>query len=207
MLNKEFYINPTKLYPTQFCLGYKEVEFKKQKILKMTEIEYKKYLIEKITPVVLAPNNKVYLVDHHHHAKSLIDLRKKELYVKVIADYRHLTEQQFKKEMIRNKYLNLLNEKGKKGKFENLPLKITELRHDLYRSLAWAVRERKGFIKRDDILYFEFRWADFFRSYIPEKLILDFFELATNTAYILSKSEKAAHLPGFKGKKIKRNTR
>lgn len=200
MLNQEFYIDPRKLKPTQFCLGFKEVEFKKQKILKMSKQEYEKYLIEKITPVVLAPNNEIYLVDHHHHSKSIIELGRKDIYVKVIADYRHLSLLKFKKMMKKNKYLNLLDENSKQRKFEELPSCLNELRHDLYRSLAWAVREKKAFIKRDDILYFEFRWAEFFRSYIPEKLLIDFFDLALDLAVKLAKSEKASHLPGFKGK-------
>jgi len=200
-MKKELYVDPTTLYPTQFCLGVKEVEYKKNKIKKMTPERFGAYLIEKITPVIIGPENKMYLVDHHHHAKSLIELGKSEILIKIIEDYSHLSIEEFKNKMQFNKYLNLLDENAKSRKFEDLPISLNDLRHDLYRSLAWAVREKKAFIKRDDVLYFEFRWAEFFRDYIPEKLLLDFFDLAIELAVKLAKSEKASHLPGFKGKK------
>lgn len=194
-------VNPHHLYPTQFCLGYKEITYKEKNILKMNKSRYEEYLKEKITPAVIGPYGKIYIIDHHHHARSLINLHKTEILIEVIANCEELTPEQFKEYMIAKKYVNLYNAQGKSEEFEKLPQNLIEMQHDFFRSLAWAVREENGFKKVDEIPFFEFRWGEFFRSYITEKLVAEEFKLATMVALKLALSDKAQNLPGFLGKK------
>lgn len=191
--------DPRKLYPTQFCLGYKEIVHKQDKILKMDKKEYEKYLMEKITPAVIGPEGKIYIIDHHHHARSLINLNKPEIILDILEDYSSLPVTEFIEIMTKNKYLNLYDEQGKIKNFSELPTNLIEMKHDYFRSLAWAVREKNGFKKVDEIPFFEFRWGEFFRSYITEKLIEDQFKSALEVALVLAKSKEAKHLPGYLG--------
>ena len=46
-----------------------------------------------------------------------------------------------------------------------LPKKIEDLQYDAYRSLAWIVRSKQGYIKNDEP-FSEFKWADFFRKHV-----------------------------------------
>ncbi len=46
---------------------------------------------------------------------------------------------------------------------KRLPKKIADLEYDSYRSLAWIVRSKQGYIK-NNVPFSEFKWADFFRK-------------------------------------------
>jgi len=197
MNSKFLKVNPKKLHPTQFCLGFLEVENKVKNIKKMSQKRFSEYLIEKVTPVVKGPGNILYLIDHHHHAKSLLLLNKKEIIIDIIEDWADLNENEFQKKMIHNKYVNLLDCNNKKKEFKDLPKSILKLKHDLFRSLAWAIREKNGFKKVDDIPFFEFRWGEFFRTYIKEDLIKQHFEKAVELGLFLAKQKEAKKLPGF----------
>lgn len=194
-----FKVDPRKLHPTQFCLGFKEVTHKIKIIKRMNKKEFNNYLIEKATPVVKGPKNQLYLIDHHHHAKSVILSKKPHILVYIIADYSDLTMESFIKKMINNGYCNLLDENNAKKDFHELPNSILKLKHDLFRSLAWGVREKNGFKKVDEIPFFEFRWGEFFRKYIKDSLIKDSFKIAVSTGVSLAKSKNAKHLPGYLG--------
>lgn len=199
--NKTLYMNPLCLKPTQFCLGFKEIEHKENQIKKMSDEEYKKYLIYKVTPAIISPEGYFYIIDHHHHARSLINLQKPEIYIEIIEDCSKMNKNEFYNFLIEKKYVNLYDQNGVMKTIQELPPTLMDLSHDVYRSLAWQIREKKGFKKVDNIPFFEFRWGDFFRKYITEKLIEDNNPLAVEVGLSMAKSEKAKHLPGFKGKK------
>lgn len=190
-------VNPKILHPTQFCLGFMEVEHKVKLIQKMSKTKYNKYLIEKVTPVVIGPNNIYYLIDHHHHAKSLLLLKKKEIIINIIEDWSNLTQSSFERKMIKSKFVNLLDRNNNKMDFKELPKSILRLDHDYYRSLAWAIREKNGFKKVDNIPFFEFRWGELFRQYITENLIIKHFNLAVELGLKIAKTQDAKDLPGF----------
>lgn len=190
-------VNPNKLHPTQFCLGFMEVDNKVKQIKKMSKKRFNEYLIEKVTPVVKGPDGVLYLIDHHHHAKSLLLLKKKEIIIDIIEDWSHLSIKEFEIKMIKNKYVNLLDNNNQKQEFKDLPKLIINLKHDLFRSLAWAIREKNGFKKVDEIPFFEFRWGEFFRKYIKNDLITQHFEKAVELGLFLAQSKEAKKLPGF----------
>ena len=197
----EILVSPHKLYPTQFCLGYKEIAHKEKNILKMNEKQYQKYLKDKITPAVIGPMGKIYIIDHHHHARSLINLNKPEILLTILEDCSSYSEEDFIQYMKAHRYVNLFDETGKTQEFSSLPQNLIDMKHDYFRSLAWAVRERDGFKKVDEIPFFEFRWGEFFRTYMSEKLVSEQFKLATDVALVLALSPQASHLPGYVGKK------
>ena len=107
---------------------------------------------------------------------------------------------------------------------ERLPKKIQDLEYDAYRSLAWIVRSKQGYIKNDEP-FSEFRWADFFRKRVLEdagvlagKSHFDDFafivdkegrlsltadgEEIVEEAMALVRSPEARGLPGFIGSKF-----
>lgn len=191
------YVDPKSLFPTQFCLGYKEIEHKEKKIKSMSKKQFEDYLIEKVTPVIIGPKGKLYLIDHHHHARSLINLKKPRILIEIIADYSSLSMKKFIEIMVKNGYTNLKNENSKQMKFSQLPKSLEKMNHDYYRSLAWSVREKGGFEKVDNIPFFEFRWGEYFRNYITEMLIIDNFDIATEVGLEMCSHPKAKNLPGF----------
>lgn len=193
----KFYLDIEELYPTQPDLGMREVSYKVSLIKKMTEKEIDKYLIKKVSPVVIGPKGRVYIVDHHHHAYSLLKSGYGLIYVVVLKNWSNLSEEEFWKKMIKEK-LVLLEQGGESIGVNNLPNKITKMGNEEYRSLAWSVRELNGFNKVDHIPYFEFAWGNFYRKYVSLDLINDHYSLAVKVALEISKSKLAKKLPGYK---------
>lgn len=193
----KFYLDIEELYPTQPDLGFKEIDYKVQIISKMGEKELDKYLIKKVSPVIIGPKGKIYIIDHHHHAYSLMKSGKGLIYVVVVENWSNLSEKDFWAKMIKNKFV-LLKKQGKSISVKSLPSKISQMGNEDYRSLAWSVRELNGFNKVDHIPFFEFAWGDFYRQYISPNLIRDHYSLAVKVALEISKSKLAKKLPGYK---------
>jgi hypothetical protein len=190
--NETLLYDVKKLKPTQFCLGFKEVEFLIDKILKMSSQEYIQYLQTKTVPVVVGPGNEIYLIDRHHHSKSVLDLKRESVLVKVVENFSELSMNDFFIKMNELKYLNLFDENQISKNFEELPKSLLDMKHDWFRSLSYAVRESKGYSKQvDSIPFYEFRWGEIYRQYLKESLIKDDFELALKIAMELTKSDLA----------------
>lgn len=196
-----FFVQVENLKPTQMCLGFKEVEHKVKLLKSMNEKRLKSYHIEKVTPVVIGPNRRLWLIDHHHHARSLMECGIKEIFVVVHADLHHYSEEEFFDHMNKQKWLNLWDAEENLQPYTSLPKSLKEMQHDWFRSLAWGVREKGGFKKVDEIPFFEFRWGSFFRKFIKAKLIEDSFSEAVKLATKLCLHKEAKDLPGFKGSK------
>ena len=58
-------------------------------------------------------------------------------------------------------YLIMLN--GKHGEFNDLPLKIMDLKIDFYRGLSWLVR-KSGAYEKTSTPFMEFYWADYLKK-------------------------------------------
>lgn len=192
------YVKVEDLYPTQPDLGMREVDFKVKAIKKMSEKKFESYLVEKVSPVIIGPKGKMYIVDHHHHAFSLLKTKKTWIYVQVWHNWSNLSVEKFWKKMRDSRFV-LLKKGNLSISYHQLPHKISQMGNDEYRSLAWSVREKKGFDKADHIPFFEFQWANFYRKYFSLDLLKDHYEVALKLAIHLSKTKFAKHLPGFKG--------
>lgn len=195
-------IDAQDLSPTQFAVGYREVEFKAHKIKKMDHDELKDFLKEKPVPVIIGPGGKAYLIDHHHLARAVIDAgNPHKMYCKIEANWSKLDVQKFWSQMIAKNWAYLIDENGEGPRPTSaLPPTVKGLKDDPYRSLAWAVREAGGYLK-NTTPFSEFKWAEFFRSRI--KLDINCsdkeFDSATKSALRLAQSPAASKLPGYKG--------
>jgi hypothetical protein len=185
------------LRPTQFALGMLEVETKVRKLRKMSEDELKDYLKEHPVPVVRAPDGEVYLIDHHHLVRACWELGIDKLVLEEKEDFSKLSEEQFWKKMRSSKWLYLHDQFGKGPHSATLlPRDVRGLADDPFRSLAWALREKKGYNK-SAIPFCEFSWAEFLRGHIlihPAKIG---FKEALKHAVELCHKPEAKKLPGY----------
>lgn len=63
------------LRPTQLTLGLLDVKERAVKLEKQSSADRKSYLEKKAIPYVLGPGKHIYIVDHHHLARALVDRR------------------------------------------------------------------------------------------------------------------------------------
>ncbi len=219
------------LSPTQFAIGLAEVQYKAGRMVKKytgNQSKLHDYLLLHPVPVVKRGKH-FFLVDHHHLVRALHEALNDKVgdrlavYVRVMFDGSSLSEVHFWKAMFDHNYVYLFGADGGGPKPpETLPDHIRDVGFDPYRSLAWLVRDRHGYMK-NNAPFSEFKWANFFRTRIlPEQGILagkttfhDFgFEVSKNgkieltdegedivdKALFLAAGSEAAGLPGYLGR-------
>jgi hypothetical protein len=197
------------LRPTQMNVGMLEVDRKAAKLQGLSRRELNEYLRENPVPVVIGPNDRLYLVDHHHLSRAILETQKKvskkqrqtKVYVTVIADFSQLSKKDFWSEMSARNYTFLKDATGNDIEPTALPKNVGDMGDDFYRSLAGAVKNEGGYTKVK-IPFTEFKWAAFFRERIrlqPGNLKTSF-ALAKRQALELAQSEDARHLPGFRSR-------
>lgn len=196
--NTNLYLNISEVFPTQVNLGMKEVAHKIKLIKNMSTQEFDQYLELKITPVVIGPGGKIYVVDHHHHIYSLIKSEKKQVYVHILSNWSSLSVKEFWHKMVQKQWVYLYDQ-GNRISVRALPGSFKDMGDDPFRSLAWSVREMGGFEKVDQIPFFEFAWANFYKTYLTKQMVIDQYSIAQKAAYDLTKSKAAKKLPGYKG--------
>jgi len=219
------------LSPTQFATGRAEVLYKAGRMAKKFASNPAKlhdYLLLRPVPVVKR-GKQFYLTDHHHLVRALYEALNDKVgdelfvYVRVMFDLGSLSEVHFWKAMFEHNGVYLFGADGGGPKPpETLPRHIRDVGFDPYRSLAWLVRGRHGYIK-NDTPFSEFKWANFFRTrLLPSQDILagkatfdDFaFEVSksgkieltdegediVDQALFLATGPEAAGLPGYLGR-------
>jgi len=187
------------LRPTQMTVGMREVQ---QKRKHFGEQESKKKLQEMIgkhmVPVVKGPDERFYVVDHHHLARALHDEGIKDILVTVIGDLTMVGKDAFWNVMDNKRWVYPFDAKGERRHFKDLPKSVTDLKDDPFRSLAGELRRAGGFAK-DTTPFSEFLWADFLRRQLSRKLVEENFGRAMEKALELAKSDDAIYLPGWCG--------
>lgn len=187
------------LKPTQFSIGFYEVDKKMEKISKMNDKELQRYLDEHPVPVIVGPNNLFYMIDRHHLVRAAWELRISEVVVDIKADLSHLDGGEFWEVMKKAKWVYLFDQfgNGPHGE-EKLPWDIRRMSDDPYRSLAWMLREQKVFTKVNRP-YSEFVWANFFRDKIKIENTEKGLKQATQSAIemVKNKLKGVEDLPGF----------
>ncbi len=192
------------LSPTQIAVGYEQVEEKMFKLINLNK-KIDKYLKEHIVPVIKGPNNRLYIIDHHHLCSALLKLNLDKVFIEILEDWSENTESDFWNKMKDKENIWQYDEAGKYLELsefvEKLPKHISELKNDPYRSLAGLVRKHKGYNKVW-VPFTEFRWANYFREtdikLRPDTKIITVEEL--NKGLKLSKVYRASYLPGYKNK-------
>ena len=187
-----------KLHPTQFAVGYREVDERAEQIVHKSPKKLKAYVEEHLPLIVIGPGGQPYLIDGHHLALALLKAHvATNVEVRVEANLRDLSPAEFWKKMKERGWVYLYDKRGQGPlEVEKLPMTVNELTDDPYRALAWAVRKRGGLEKTTDS-FAEFKWANFFRSRVPIGSEPGDFERAVEAALKISHSPEAKDLPGY----------
>jgi hypothetical protein len=175
-----------------------EVEVKRSRLVKLSPEEREAFLEAHPMPVVVGPEYRLYITDHHHLARAALEARVKTACFSVEADFSSLTPKKFWAEMDRRSWVHPLDEHGVRHRYHSLPGSLSKLVDDVYRSLAGFVRDAGGF-RKTDAAFVEFIWADFFRRNIAVEDVTSDFRAAVRRAKVLAKSPLAKRIPGFIG--------
>jgi hypothetical protein len=187
-----------KVHPTQFAVGYWEVNQRAAEIARQSRKKLETYLKEHLALLVVGPGGTPYLVDGHHLCMAVLKTgRDKTVEARVEANWRDLPAAEFWSKMRKSNYVYPYDNQGRGPlDVEKLPQKVSELTDDPYRSLAWVVRERGGF-QKTTASFSEFQWANFFRKRIEIGPKLEDFKRAVDTALQISHTAAAKGLPGY----------
>jgi hypothetical protein len=191
----------TDLRPTQITVGMREVKAKRKHWRDMAEKKNDKdeeFLGKHMIPVILGPNQRNYVIDHHHLALALHQEGVKKIAVTVVADLSTLETDSFWFVMDSRNWTHPFDDTGRRRNYKDLPKSVTGLVDDPFRSLAGGLRRAGGYAK-DTTPFSEFIWADFLRRRMKRKLVEKDFERAIEKALQLAKSEDANYLPGWCG--------
>jgi hypothetical protein len=161
------------LHPTQAVVGKLEVKDRIKRMSKMGHKEFDEYLQERIAPIVIGPEKKAFIVDHHHLSYALEESGLSSfVYGEIKADWSDLAPKDFWDKMQKHHWTYLKDEEGKNISFKDLPNKLAQLKNDPYRSLAWAVKGKGVYVQTiPPTPFLEFLWANFFRDQIKRKTI------------------------------------
>jgi hypothetical protein len=187
------------LRPTQMTVGMREVKEKRQRWREHKSKKKQEELLGKhMIPVVVGPDKRFYVVDHHHLARALHDEGIEAILVAVIGDLSMVERDAFWGVMDNKRWVYPYDAKWERRTFKDLPKSVIELKDDPFRSLAGELRRAGGFAK-DTTPFSEFLWADFLRRQMPRKIVEDHFAKAMEKALELAKSDNAIYLPGWCG--------
>jgi hypothetical protein len=199
---REPILHPTailELRPTQMTVGMREVKEKRQRWReRKSKKKQGEFVGQHMIPVVLGPDKRYYVVDHHHLARALHDEGVKDILVTVIGDLSMVERDAFWGVMDNKRWVYPYDAKGERRHFKDLPKSVEHLKDDPFRSLAGELRRAGGFAK-DTTPFSEFLWADFLRRQIQRKMVEDHFTKAMEKALELAKSDGAVYLPGWCG--------
>ena len=187
------------LRPTQMTVGMREVKEKRKRWREHKSEKKRAELLGKhMIPVVHGPDDRYYVVDHHHLARALHDEGVKDVLVTVIGDLTMVQRDAFWGVMDNKRWVYPYDSKGERRHFKDLPKSVPDLKDDPFRSLAGELRRAGGFAK-DTTPFSEFLWADFLRRRIKRSQVKKEFGRALKEALKLARSKDAGYLPGWCG--------
>ena len=201
MSRREPVLNPVpikSLHPTQITVGFREVAEKRREWRERSDKKGSEYLGRHMVPIVWGPNDRAYILDHHHLCLALLKDGVEEVLVDAVLDLRTLGGREFWSYLDNRAWCHPYDETGARVGFKAIPAKVAALKDDPYRSLAGELRRAGGFAK-DITPFSEFIWADYLRRRVKPKLVDDDFGAALTRALKLSQAEAASYLPGWCG--------
>jgi hypothetical protein len=187
------------LRPTQITVGFREVAEKRRHWRKVAPRKGPEFLGHHMMPVILGPNGRHFIIDHHHLARALYDEGVEHILVAVVADLRAVHKDSFWIVLDHRGWCHPYDAKGRRRGFDEVPVSVADLEDDPFRSLAGELRRAGGYAK-DTTPFAEFLWADFLRRHLKRKEVEKDFNAALRNALKLAKGEEAAYLPGWCGK-------
>ena len=187
------------LRPTQMTVGMREVKEKRERWREHKSRKKQQELLGRhMIPVVHGPDERFYVIDHHHLARALHDEGVQDILVAVIADLTMVDRDAFWVVLDDRKWVYPYNAKGERRHYSDIPKTVADLKDDPFRSLAGELRRIGGFAK-DTTPFSEFLWADFLRRRMGRKSVERDFDKALEKALDLAKSNEAIYLPGWCG--------
>ncbi|MDN5001505.1 ParB-like protein [Bradyrhizobium sp. GCM10027634] len=186
------------LRPTQMTVGMREVKEKRKRWREHGKKKQSDLLGTHMIPVVYGPDDRYYVIDHHHLGRALHDEGIKEVLVTVVGDLRMVEREAFWGVMDNKRWVYPYDAKGERRAFRDLPKSVSDLKDDPFRSLAGELRRMGGFAK-DTTPFSEFLWADFLRRKLSRKAVDANFDKALEKALAAAKSKDAIYLPGWCG--------
>ena len=192
-INSTCEMNIDLLKPTQAYLGYGVVKEKKKTILQKKKVSQKylqSFLNKKIAPVVIGPNKNIYLINYHHFARALFELKFETLWVKIIEDLSTLDEKAFWNIMELNQWALLIDKNKKLITPSELPQTVFSMPDFLFRTVSYHVHKRGGYCSVKDSPYIEFIWAIYFSRKLPSLKELIVKRLKSKSAQDHNKSKE-----------------
>ena len=187
-----------RLHPTQITVGKLEVALKRKQWSEMSKKARAQALSSHWFPAVLGPEDKYFIVDHHHFGLALMEEGVKTASVMQLKDLSWLDPSKFWGAMDHHRWVHPFDRNGVRRDYTDVPFHLTHLHDDPYRSLAGELRRCGGYAK-DATPFSEFLWADFFRPLIASDLIEHDFSKALAKAKKLARTQQARYLPGWSG--------
>jgi hypothetical protein len=186
------------LRPTQITVGMREVKAKQKGWREKKGKKGGEFLGKHMIPVILGPNDRHYVIDHHHLARALHEEGVKNVLVTVVANLSMVDRDTFWTFLDNRSWMHPFDDKGRRRHYKDIPKSVRDLVDDPFRSLAGELRRAGGFAK-DTTPFSEFLWADFLRRRIKRRLVEHDFDRAIITAMKFAKSQEAIFLPGWCG--------
>ena len=117
------------LRPTQMTVGMREVKEKRKRWRQHKSDKKRAELLGKhMIPVVLGPDERHYVVDHHHLARALHDEGVKDILVTVIADLTMVDRDAFWGVMDNKRWVYPYDAKGERAHFRDIPKTVEDLK-------------------------------------------------------------------------------
>lgn len=187
------------LRPTQITVGLREVKAKRTAWrARVKRDDGDAFLGRHMVPVVKGPKGRLYVTDHHHLGRALVDEGVEAVLVDVAADLGGLSKSEFWTFCDNRGWCHPYDAQGERVGFGHIPKSLADMPDDPFRSLAGALRRAGGFAK-ETAPFSEFIWADFLRRRLAREEVEDDFAAALAEALKLAKGDTAAHLPGWCG--------
>src|ERR1035441_2838538 len=186
------------LRPTQITVGMREVKAKQKGWREKKGKKGGEFLGKHMIPVILGPNDRHYVIDHHHLARALHEEGVKNVLVTVVANLSMVDRDTFWTFLDNRSWMHPFDDKGRRRHYKDIPKSVRDLVDDPFRSLAGELRRAGGFAK-DTTPFSEFLWADLDRKSTRLNSVEKDMTAAMKQAIILAKSPNANYLPGWCG--------
>ena len=186
------------LHPTQITVGLREVDAKRKEWRAKADKEGGEFLGKHMIPVIRGPEDKCYIIDHHHLVRALQDEGVETVLVTIVSNLKQLDLDAFWFVLDNRGWMHPFDNNGRRCGVADIPGAVSGLVDDPFRSLAGALRRSGGFAK-DTTPFSEFLWADFLRRRLDRKDIERKFDETLASALVLAKGEEADYLPGWCG--------
>lgn len=185
------------LRPTQFTLGFDEVAKRKAKFLAADAAAREATILDKAVPHVVGPDAVPYIVDHHHFVRLAWEAGLAEVELgECLADLRTLSQGDFWKVLERDGRCWPIDAEGNRRPLAKMPSHVSQLTANPWRDLARKVRGEA--FENLDTPYQEFKWGNYFRSFMTRRLLEVDFDRACKLAVRLAALDEAQDLPGWR---------